>query len=76
MFKLIPARYVFHRRSWMFGGMTLCKAQNLAKVAFAYATKSEKVGGLPPIFKTELRITHTLDRPCTLLFAGLSSRIE
>ena len=32
MFKLIPARYVFHRRSWTLGGMTIRKAQNLAKI--------------------------------------------
>ena len=38
----------------MLGGMTLRKAQNLAKVAFAYATKSEKVSGLPPILKIDI----------------------
>src|SRR5580658_7544113 len=50
--RFIP--FILDRRSWMLGGMTIRKAHNLAKVAFAYATKSEKVHALPPILKIDI----------------------
>jgi MoaA/NifB/PqqE/SkfB family radical SAM enzyme len=64
--KFIPVRYIFHRRSWMLGGMTARKAQNLAKVAFAYVTKSEKVNGLPPILKIDISPACGLQCPSCL----------